>query len=76
MIDLFKSEAIHSDLNKAIVNDWLVDRIRRSSIIPMLFTSPDRPVCEAIAAVISPTMLGISQAGWAPRILDALDRTS
>ena len=73
VIDLFKSEAIHSELSKAIVNDRLVDRIRRSTITPMLFISSDRPVCGAIAAVISPITLGMSQAGWAPRILDALD---
>lgn len=73
VIDLFKSEAIHSELNKAVINDWLVDRIRRCAITPMLFASPDRPVCEAITALTSPITLGISQAGWAPRILDALN---
>ncbi len=73
VIDLFKSEAINSELNKAVVNDRLVDRVRRSAIRPILFTSPDRPVCRAIAALISPITLGMSRAGWAPRILDALD---
>jgi pimeloyl-ACP methyl ester carboxylesterase len=76
VVDLFKSEAIHSELNRAIVNDRLVDRIRRCAIAPILFSSPDRPVCEAIAALIPSISLGISQAGWAARILDALDRAS
>jgi pimeloyl-ACP methyl ester carboxylesterase len=76
VIDLFKSEAIHSELNKAIVNDRLVDRIGRCAIPPMLFRSPDRPVCEAITALLSPTMLGMSQAAWAQRILDAIARAS
>lgn len=74
VIDLFKSEATHPRLARALIRAPILDRLRNYRGPLHLFASIERNIDRSLGAIAPVARLPACRLNWAPVILDAVDR--
>lgn len=74
VVDLFKSDATHPRLARALIRAPILDRLRDYRGPLRVFASPERPADRSVEAIAPVARLPPRPSNWAAVMLDALDR--